>query len=37
MDIFGYILWFGGEGEFNSTGLNNFIIVAMIQLKHTHT
>lgn len=22
--IFDYILWFSGEGEFNSTALNNF-------------
>lgn len=37
MGIFDYILWFSGKGEFNSTALNNFIIVGMIQLKHTHT
>lgn len=34
--IFDYILWFSGEGQFNSAALSNFIIVGMIQLKHTH-
>lgn len=32
-----YILWVSGEKEVNSTDLNNFIIVGMMQLKHTHT
>lgn len=34
--IFYYILWFSGEGQFNSAALNNFKMVRMIQLKHTH-